>query len=92
MKFVGMEEEDLVFLIKEEQQQFLQKVLVVIDLDVEEEVVVGEFGFRFSQVFWCFGIMSFMFGVDDIVYMEYYLLWSKVFSKYVYFFFKCFRK
>lgn len=49
-KLAGMEEEDLAFSTKEEQQQLLQKVLAATDLDAEEEVVAGEFGSRSSQV------------------------------------------
>lgn len=45
-----MEEEDLAFSTKEEQQQLLQKVLAATDLDAEEEVVAGEFGSRSGQV------------------------------------------
>ncbi|KAK1337038.1 hypothetical protein QTO34_003083 [Cnephaeus nilssonii] len=43
-KLAGMEEEELAFSTKEEQQQLLQKVLAATDLDAEEEVVAGEFG------------------------------------------------
>lgn len=49
-KLAGMEEEDLAFSTKEEQQQLLQKVLAATDLDAEEEVVAGEFGSKSSQV------------------------------------------
>jgi hypothetical protein len=49
-KLAGMEEEELAFSTKEEQQQLLQKVLAATDLDAEEEVVAGEFGSRSSQV------------------------------------------
>ena len=49
-KLAGMEEEDLAFSTKEEQQQLLQKVLAATDLDAEEEVVAGEFGSRSSPV------------------------------------------
>lgn len=45
-----MEEEELAFSTREEQQQLLQKVLAATDLDAEEEVVAGEFGSRSSQV------------------------------------------
>ena len=45
-----MEEEELAFSTKEEQQQLLQKVLAASDLDAEEEVVAGEFGSRSGQV------------------------------------------
>lgn len=41
-----MEEEDLMFSNREEQQQLLQKVLAASDLDAEEEVVAGEVGTR----------------------------------------------
>uniref|UniRef100_A0A5F9CSE8 General transcription and DNA repair factor IIH helicase/translocase subunit XPB n=1 Tax=Oryctolagus cuniculus TaxID=9986 RepID=A0A5F9CSE8_RABIT len=49
-KLAGMEEEELAFSTKEEQQQLLQKVLAATDLDAEEEVVAGEFGSKSSQV------------------------------------------
>lgn len=49
-KLAGLEEEDLAFSTKEEQQQLLQKVLAATDLDAEEEVVAGEFGSKSSQV------------------------------------------
>lgn len=39
-----MEEEDLMFSTREDQQQLLQKVLAASDLDAEEEVVLGEVG------------------------------------------------
>lgn len=52
-KLAGMEEEELAFSTKEEQQQLLQKVLAATDLDAEEEVVAGEFGSRSSQVSKC---------------------------------------
>lgn len=45
-KLAGMEEEDLMFSSKDEQQQLLQKVLAASDLDAEEEVVAGEVGGR----------------------------------------------
>lgn len=41
-----MEEEDLMFSTREDQQQLLQKVLAASDLDAEEEVVAGELGAR----------------------------------------------
>lgn len=41
-----MEEEDLMFSTREEQQHLLQKVLAASDLDAEEEVVAGELGVR----------------------------------------------
>lgn len=49
-KLAGMEDEELAFSTREEQQQLLQKVLAATDLDAEEEVVAGEFGSRSSQV------------------------------------------
>lgn len=45
-----MEEEELSFSTKEEQQQLLQKVLQASDLDAEEEVVAGEYGSKSVQV------------------------------------------
>lgn len=45
-----MEDEELAFSTREEQQQLLQKVLAATDLDAEEEVVAGEFGSKSSQV------------------------------------------
>lgn len=47
-----MEEEDLMFSCREDQQQLLQKVLAASDLDAEEEVVAGELGGR-PQVSTC---------------------------------------
>lgn len=41
-----MEEEDLMFSSRDDQQQLLQKVLAASDLDAEEEVVAGELGAR----------------------------------------------
>uniref|UniRef100_A0A2I3MNP8 General transcription and DNA repair factor IIH helicase/translocase subunit XPB n=1 Tax=Papio anubis TaxID=9555 RepID=A0A2I3MNP8_PAPAN len=57
-KLAGMEEEDLAFSTKEEQQQLLQKVLAATDLDAEEEVVAGEFGSRSSQAKQIYGVIS----------------------------------
>lgn len=45
-KLAGMEEEDLMFSSRDDQQQLLQKVLAASDLDAEEEVVAGELGTR----------------------------------------------
>ena len=42
----GMEEEDLMFSTRDDQQMLLQKVLAASDLDAEEEVVAGELGAR----------------------------------------------
>ncbi|KAM7320074.1 hypothetical protein ACRRTK_020517 [Alexandromys fortis] len=91
-KLAGMEEEELAFSTKEEQQQLLQKVLAASDLDAEEEVVAGEFGSRSGQASRRFGTMSSMSGADDTVYMEYHSSRSKVSSKHVHPLFKRFRK
>ncbi|XP_059560753.1 general transcription and DNA repair factor IIH helicase subunit XPB isoform X1 [Myotis daubentonii] len=91
-KLAGMEEEELAFSTKEEQQQLLQKVLAATDLDAEEEVVAGEFGSKSSQVSRRFGTMSSMSGADDTVYMEYHAARSKASSKHVHPLFKRFRK
>ncbi|XP_069845550.1 general transcription and DNA repair factor IIH helicase/translocase subunit XPB [Dipodomys merriami] len=91
-KLAGMEEEELAFSTKEEQQQLLQKVLAASDLDAEEEVVAGEFGSKSSQVSRRFGTMSSMSGADDTVYMEYHSSRSKASTKHVHPLFKRFRK
>ncbi|KAK7829646.1 hypothetical protein U0070_013332 [Myodes glareolus] len=91
-KLAGMEEEELSFSTKEEQQQLLQKVLAASDLDAEEEVVAGEFGSRSGQASRRFGTMSSMSGADDTVYMEYHSSRSKVPTKHVHPLFKRFRK
>ncbi|XP_074190588.1 general transcription and DNA repair factor IIH helicase/translocase subunit XPB isoform X3 [Rhinolophus sinicus] len=91
-KLAGMEEEELAFSTKEEQQQLLQKVLAATDLDAEEEVVAGEFGSRSSQVSRRFGTMSSMSGADDTVYMEYHSARSRTATKHVHPLFKRFRK
>ncbi|KAJ8254992.1 hypothetical protein GJAV_G00199690 [Gymnothorax javanicus] len=71
-KMAGMEEEDLMFSTRDEQQQLLQKVLAASDLDAEEEVVMGEMGSSSRQQFSRrTGTMSSMSGADDTVYMEY---------------------
>uniref|UniRef100_A0AAR2IPM2 General transcription and DNA repair factor IIH helicase/translocase subunit XPB n=1 Tax=Pygocentrus nattereri TaxID=42514 RepID=A0AAR2IPM2_PYGNA len=69
-KMAGMEEEDLMFSTREEQQQLLQKVLAASDLDAEEEVVTGEMGGK-TQFSRRPGTMSSMSGADDAIYMEY---------------------
>ncbi|XP_030638532.1 general transcription and DNA repair factor IIH helicase/translocase subunit XPB [Chanos chanos] len=69
-KLAGMEEEDLMFSTREEQQQLLQKVLAASDLDAEDEVVTGEVGMK-PQFSRRAGTMSSMSGADDTVYMEY---------------------
>ncbi|XP_045154257.1 general transcription and DNA repair factor IIH helicase subunit XPB [Echinops telfairi] len=92
-KLAGMEEEDLAFSTKDEQQQLLQKVLAATDLDAEEEVVAGEFGTKSSQVSRRFGTMSSMSGADDTVYMEYHSSpRNKASTKHVHPLFKRFRK
>ncbi|XP_002712461.2 general transcription and DNA repair factor IIH helicase/translocase subunit XPB [Oryctolagus cuniculus] len=91
-KLAGMEEEELAFSTKEEQQQLLQKVLAATDLDAEEEVVAGEFGSKSSQASRRFGTMSSMSGADDTVYMEYHSSRSKATTKHVHPLFKRFRK
>ncbi|XP_037348491.1 general transcription and DNA repair factor IIH helicase subunit XPB-like [Talpa occidentalis] len=87
-----MEEEELAFSTKEEQQQLLQNVLAATDLDVEEEMVAGEFSSRSSQVSRRFGTMSSMSGADDTVYMEYHSSRNKASTKHVHPLFKRFRK
>ncbi|TRY74213.1 hypothetical protein DNTS_002857 [Danionella cerebrum] len=69
-KLAGMEEEDLMFSSRDEQQQLLQKVLAASDLDAEEEVVMGEVGGK-AQFSRRAGTMSSMSGADDALYMEY---------------------
>ncbi|XP_072117176.1 general transcription and DNA repair factor IIH helicase/translocase subunit XPB isoform X1 [Mobula birostris] len=88
-KLAGMDEEDLSFGTKEEQQQLLQKVLAASDLDAEEEVVLGEFGSK-GQVMRRAGTMSSMSGADDTVYLEYQR--SKSLGKNIHPLFKRFRK
>ncbi|XP_048880338.1 general transcription and DNA repair factor IIH helicase subunit XPB isoform X1 [Brienomyrus brachyistius] len=92
-KMAGMEDEDLMFSTKEEQQQLLQKVLAASDLDAEEEVVAGESSGRlqFSRRP---GTMSSMSGADDTVYMEYHSARSSKnsISKNIHPLFKRFRK
>ncbi|XP_051909888.1 general transcription and DNA repair factor IIH helicase subunit XPB [Hippocampus zosterae] len=69
-QLAGMEEEDLMFSTREEQQQLLQKVLAASDMDAEEETVAGEVGAK-PQFSRRTGTMSSMSGADDTVYMEY---------------------
>ncbi|XP_019749275.1 general transcription and DNA repair factor IIH helicase/translocase subunit XPB [Hippocampus comes] len=69
-QLAGMEEEDLMFSTREEQQQLLQKVLAASDMDAEEETVSGEVGTK-PQFSRRTGTMSSMSGADDTVYMEY---------------------
>ncbi|XP_028836147.1 general transcription and DNA repair factor IIH helicase/translocase subunit XPB [Denticeps clupeoides] len=70
-KMAGMEEEDLMFSTRDEQQRLLQRVLAASDLDAEEEVVTGEVGSK-PQFSRRAGTMSSMSGADDAVYMEYH--------------------
>uniref|UniRef100_A0A8B9HA59 General transcription and DNA repair factor IIH helicase/translocase subunit XPB n=2 Tax=Astyanax mexicanus TaxID=7994 RepID=A0A8B9HA59_ASTMX len=91
-KMAGMEEEDLMFNTREEQQQLLQKVLAASDLDAEEEVVMGEMGGK-PQFSRRPGTMSSMSGADDTVYMEYHTRGNKgAANKSVHPLFKRFRK
>ncbi|XP_071978106.1 general transcription and DNA repair factor IIH helicase/translocase subunit XPB [Engystomops pustulosus] len=92
-KLAGMEDEDLAFSTKEDQQQLLQKVLAASDLDAEEEVVAGEFGSKSSQMARRVGTMSSMSGADDTLYMEYQAPRNKgANNKHVHPLFKRFRK
>ncbi|CAJ0919221.1 unnamed protein product [Ranitomeya imitator] len=93
-KLAGMEEEDLSFSTKNDQQLLLQKVLAASDLDAEEEVVAGEFGSKSStHVARRVGTMSSMSGADDTVYMEYQAPRNKgAGNKHVHPLFKRFRK
>ncbi|XP_077129362.1 general transcription and DNA repair factor IIH helicase/translocase subunit XPB [Ranitomeya variabilis] len=93
-KLAGMEEEDLSFSTKDDQQLLLQKVLAASDLDAEEEVVAGEFGSKSStHVARRVGTMSSMSGADDTVYMEYQAPRNKgAGNKHVHPLFKRFRK
>ncbi|XP_025909579.1 general transcription and DNA repair factor IIH helicase subunit XPB isoform X2 [Nothoprocta perdicaria] len=92
-KLAGMEDEELSFSSKEEQQQLLQKVLQASDLDAEEEVVAGEYGSKSAQVSRRVGTMSSMSGADDTVYMEYQSSRSKTSAnKHIHPLFKRFRK
>ncbi|XP_041847599.1 general transcription and DNA repair factor IIH helicase subunit XPB isoform X2 [Melanotaenia boesemani] len=92
-KLAGMEEEDLMFSTRDDQQQLLQKVLAASDLDAEEEIVAGEVGTR-PQVSRRAGTMSSMSGADDTIYMEYQSRSSKAcaLGKSVHPLFKRFRK
>ncbi|KFQ43583.1 PREDICTED: TFIIH basal transcription factor complex helicase XPB subunit, partial [Nestor notabilis] len=92
-KFAGMEEEQLSFSTKEEEEQLLQKVLQASDLDAEEEVVAGEYGSKSAQMSRRTGTMSSMSGADDTVYMEYHSSRSKASgNKHIHPLFKRFRK
>ncbi|XP_038603260.1 general transcription and DNA repair factor IIH helicase subunit XPB [Tachyglossus aculeatus] len=95
-KLAGMEDEELAFSTKEQQQQLLQKVLAASDLDAEEEVVAaGESGFKSAQMSRRFGTMSSMSGADDTVYMEYQTSRSRAAAaanKHIHPLFKRFRK
>ncbi|CAM9286036.1 unnamed protein product [Lampetra fluviatilis] len=76
-KLAGMEEGELMFSTKDEQQQLLQKVLAASDLDAEEEIVAGEFGGPRSQMSRRVGSMSSMSGADNAMYLEYQVPRSK---------------
>jgi DNA excision repair protein ERCC-3 len=70
----GMDEEELFYSNKDEQQQLLQQVLQANDADAEEEKVVGlDSGMRptSSGITRRPGNMSSISGADDNVYMEY---------------------
>ncbi|XP_076158939.1 general transcription and DNA repair factor IIH helicase/translocase subunit XPB [Alosa pseudoharengus] len=71
-KMAGMEEEELMFSTRDEQQLLLQKVIAASDLDAEDEVVSGEMGIGRPQFSRRPGAMSSMSGADDAVYMEYH--------------------
>ncbi|XP_062383346.1 general transcription and DNA repair factor IIH helicase subunit XPB [Sardina pilchardus] len=71
-KMAGMEEEELMFSTRDEQQLLLQKVIAASDLDAEDEVVSGELGTGRPQFSRRPGAMSSMSGADDAVYMEYH--------------------
>ncbi|XP_041936741.1 general transcription and DNA repair factor IIH helicase subunit XPB isoform X1 [Alosa sapidissima] len=71
-KMAGMEEEELMFSTRDEQQLLLQKVIAASDLDAEDEVVSGEMGIGRPQFSRRPGMMSSMSGADDAVYMEYH--------------------
>ncbi|XP_069092843.1 general transcription and DNA repair factor IIH helicase/translocase subunit XPB isoform X2 [Pleurodeles waltl] len=91
-KLAGMEEEELAYSTKEEQQQLLQKVLAASDLDAEEEVVAGEYGSK-TQMNRRTGTMSSMSGADDAIYFEYQAAKNKASGgKHVHPLFKRFRK
>ncbi|PIO25656.1 hypothetical protein AB205_0069890 [Aquarana catesbeiana] len=93
-KLAGMEEEELAFSTKEDQQQLLHKVLAASDLDAEEEIVAGEFGSKsLTHVGRRVGTMSSMSGADDTAYMEYHTPRNKnAAGKHVHPLFKRFRK
>lgn len=91
-KLAGMEEEELAYSTKEDQQQLLQKVLAASDLDAEEEVVAGEYGSK-AQMNRRTGTMSSMSGADDAIYFEYQAAKNKASGgKHVHPLFKRFRK
>ncbi|XP_030829928.1 general transcription and DNA repair factor IIH helicase subunit XPB-like [Strongylocentrotus purpuratus] len=69
-KLAGMEQENLKYSTKQEQQQLLQQVLAATDADAEEEIVPGDLKTG-SRVVRRVGNMSSMSGADDQVYMEY---------------------
>nr|XP_054767705.1 general transcription and DNA repair factor IIH helicase subunit XPB-like [Lytechinus pictus] len=76
-KLAGMDQENLKYSTKQEQQQLLQQVLAATDADAEEERVPGDSLRPGSQVVRRVGNMSSMSGADDQVYMEYQTKSSK---------------
>ncbi|XP_071942531.1 general transcription and DNA repair factor IIH helicase/translocase subunit XPB-like isoform X2 [Antedon mediterranea] len=70
-KLAGIEEENLKYSTKAEQQALLQQVMAATDADAEEENVAGEVRPGSSQVNRRTGAMSSMSGGDDQVYMPY---------------------
>nr|XP_054767701.1 general transcription and DNA repair factor IIH helicase subunit XPB-like [Lytechinus pictus] len=76
-KLAGMDQENLKYSTKQEQQQLLQHVLAATDADAEEERVPGDSLRPGSQVVRRVGNMSSMSGADDQVYMEYQTKSSK---------------
>ncbi|XP_072179023.1 general transcription and DNA repair factor IIH helicase/translocase subunit XPB-like [Diadema setosum] len=86
-KLAGMDQENLKYSTRQEQQQLLQQVLAASDADAEEERLPGD-GKTGSQVVRRVGNMSSLSGADDQVYMEY----QSRGTKHVHPLFKKFRK
>ncbi|XP_038044860.1 general transcription and DNA repair factor IIH helicase subunit XPB-like [Patiria miniata] len=71
-KLAGIDESNLKYSSRQEQQQLLQQVLCASDLDAEEEKLPGESNTKSSsQYVRRVGSMSSMSGADDQVYVEY---------------------
>ncbi|XP_071802961.1 general transcription and DNA repair factor IIH helicase/translocase subunit XPB-like [Asterias amurensis] len=70
-KLAGMDESNLKYGKKQEQQQLLQQVLLASDIDAEEEKIPGDSAKGSSQYVRRVGNMSSMSGADDQVYIEY---------------------